>query len=54
MDCPYYDDCLTRAAIPNWLSWTCENCPALVVADSETIERFIVFDNCGFMKVDKK
>ena len=27
LDCPYYDDCLDRAAIANWNDFTCEECP---------------------------
>ena len=27
LDCPYYDGCLDRAAIPNWRTFSCEECP---------------------------
>ena len=29
IDCPFYGECLMRAAKENWQAWTCEECPHL-------------------------
>lgn len=36
-DCPLYEECLLRAAVKNWISFTCTLCP-LYVPPEERIE----------------
>jgi hypothetical protein len=32
LNCPFYGDCLGRAAERNWHVWTCEECPSIRLA----------------------